>query len=106
MVQRLPGAYEGEDVPITVHFTDDTGSDVNEDSTSQTTPTGPTITITEPDSGTNVVDGVVMTNNSTGHYEHVWDTAGDSTGTGTYNVEISGEFSSETKIAKATITIS
>jgi hypothetical protein len=104
MVQALPAAYEGEDVPITVHFTDDTGADVNEDSTSSTTPTGPTITVTAPDS-TPVVDGVVMTNNSTGHYEHVWDTAGDTTGTGTYQVEVSGEFSSETKIAKATITI-
>lgn len=105
MSQTLPGAYEGEDVPIPVHFTDDSGSDVNEDSTSQTSPTGPTITITAPD-GTEVVSGVVMSNNSTGHYEHVWDTAGDTTGTGTYNIEVSGEFSSETKIAKATIQIS
>lgn len=105
MVQRLLPAYEGEDVPITVHFTDDSGADVNEDSTSQTTPTGPTVTVTAPD-GTEVVSGVVMSNTSTGHYEHVWDTAGDTTGTGTYDVEISGEFSSETKIAKATIKIS
>lgn len=104
MSQKLLPAFEGEDVPITVHFTDDSGSDVNEDSTSQSTPTGPTITVTAPD-GTAVVDGVVMTNNSTGNYEHVWDTAGDSTGTGTYGVEITGEFSSETKIAKATIKI-
>lgn len=105
MSQTLLPAFEGEDVPITVHFTDESGSDVNEDSTSDTTPTGPTVTVTAPD-GTVVVDGVVMTNNSTGHYEHVWDTAGDSTGTGTYNVEVEGEFNSETKIAKATIQVS
>lgn len=106
MVQTLRSAFEGEDVPITVTFTDDdTGDPVDEDTTGDTTPSGPTITVTAPD-GTAVVDGVVMSNTSTGNYEHVWDTDSDSAGTGTYQVEVEGEFSSETKIAKATIQIS
>lgn len=97
--------YEGEDAVIAVHYTDESGADLNEDTTSDTTPTGPAITITSPN-GTEVVSGTVMTNTSTGHYEFVWDTATDFDGTGTYTVEITGEFSSETKIVKGTTTVS
>lgn len=106
MSQTLPGAYEGEDVPIRVTFTNDSdGSEVQPDGASGTSPTGPTVTIMAPD-GSDAVSSTTMTSVDTGTYEHVWDTAGDSTGTGTYQVEVTGEFSSETKIAKATIQIS
>lgn len=105
MSQTLPGAYEGEDVPIRVTFTDDTDSEIAPDGASGTTPTGPSITITAPD-GSTAVSSTVMTGIDTGTYEYVWDTTADSTGTGTYQVEVTGEFSSETKIAKATIQIS
>lgn len=100
MVQRIEGAYEGEDVPIVCAFTN------SSDGSPQSADVAPTITVTEPDSGTDVVSGASMTEGSTGVYEHVWDTAADGEGTGTYNVEVTGEFSSETKIVKGTIRIS
>lgn len=104
MTQQLPGAFEGEDVPLRATFTDeDTGDPIAPDGASGGT--GPTITVTAPD-GTTVVDAVVMTEIQSGTYEHVWNTAGDTTGTGTYQVEVTGEFSSETKIVKGTIQIS
>lgn len=105
MTQQLPSAYEGEDVPLRVTFTDDTGAEVQPDGASGTAPTGPTITVTDSQ-GTEVVSAVVMTGIDTGTYEHVWDTAADSGGTGSYQVEVTGEFSAETKIAKGTVTIS
>lgn len=103
MVQTLPPAYEGEDIPIRITFTQDSdGSEVAPDGA---TASGPTITVTDPQ-GTDVVSAVVMTQVDTGTYEHVWDTASDSGSTGTYDVEVTGEFSSETKIEKAEITLS
>lgn len=100
MAQRIEGAFEGEDVPLVCSFTNSSdGSPVSGDS-------APTITVTEPDSGTDVVSAAAMTEGSTGVYEYVWDTATDGEGTGTYNVVVTGEFSSETKIVKGTIRIS
>lgn len=97
-------AYLGEDVPIRASYTDASGNAVDEDSTSQTDPTGPSVTITAPDdSNTEVVSGTVMNNLNTGEYEFVWDTSSVSTGTGPYTVEVTGEFSSETKIVRDTI---
>lgn len=100
----VESAYQGEDVPLQVSYTDASGSAVNEDSTSTTDPTGPSITITSPN-GTAVVSGTVMSNLETGLYEFVWDTAASFDGTGTYSIEITGEFSSETKIVRDTIKI-
>lgn len=102
MSQTLPAAYEGEDVPIIISYTDDAGDPIAPEGASDST--GPTITITE--SGSTIIDAVAMTEDETGTYEYVWDTSSDFGGTGTYLVEVTGEFSSETKIAKATIQVS
>lgn len=99
----LDAAYEGEDVPLRVVFTDDTGAAVAPGGASGGS--GPTVTVTSPN-GTDVVSATVMTEVETGTYEYVWDTASNFDGTGTYSVEVTGEFSSETKIVKDTINIS
>lgn len=104
MSQTLPSAYEGEDVPIVISYTDDAGDPIAPEGASDST--GPTITITAPTSGSTIIDGVAMTEDETGTYSYVWDTASDFDGTGSYLAEVTGEFSSETKIAKATIQIS
>lgn len=99
MTELLP-SYQGEDVPIRSVFTDsDTGDPVAPDDTS----TQPTITISQ--AGTDVVSGQVMTEIEVGTYEYVWDTATLFQDTGTYVVSVTGEFSTETNIEKATITV-
>lgn len=98
----LEDAYQGEDVPLTVSYTDDSGNAVAPDGVSGSS--GPTITVTSPN-GTAVVDAVVMTESQVGTYEHLWDTATNFDGTGTYTVEVSAELSSETKIVKSTIKV-
>lgn len=85
----IQSVYDGEDVPITVDYTDESDSSVDPDA-------APTITITDEDD-TEVVSSTAMTGSS-GSYEHVWDTS-SANGPGTYTAVITAEFSSETKIS-------
>lgn len=96
----INAAYAGEDVPITISYVDSSDNPVDVDDPTS----GPTITITD-ESDSEVVSGTVMSNPSTGEYEHVWDTATNASGTGDYTVEITGEFSSETKISRKQISL-
>lgn len=93
-------AYLGEDVPIQIEYTDDTGSAVDPDDTA----VDPEITITDPDD-TDVVDATVMDSLEVGEFEYVWDTATDAGGEGRYTIEISADFSSETEITRESISI-
>lgn len=92
MIER---AHVGEDVPIVVTYTDTNDAATDPDS-------APTITITDP-SDTAQVDAVTMTSDTTGEYEHVWDSATNASDTGTYTVTVTAELSSETKITEETI---
>lgn len=93
----LGTVHEGEDVPVVVEFDggatdpDDTGTDGIPDAS---------ITITYDVDGTVVVNAAAMTHESVGTFEYVWDTAADTTGTGSYVVEVTAEFGGETKIVK------
>jgi hypothetical protein len=87
---------EGEDAPIQVVYKDSGGNPVAPDGVSGGS--GPTITITGPND-TTLANATVMTEVETGTYEYVLDTAADTVGYGVYNVSVTGEFSSETKIA-------
>lgn len=85
-------ANVGEDVPITATFTEhDTGNAVDGDS-------APTITITDNFDGMEVISAVAMTSGDVGTYSYEWDTSADANGAGRYVIEITGEFSSLTKI--------
>jgi hypothetical protein len=86
---------EGEDVPIQVVYTDSSGNPVAPDGVSGGS--GPTITITGPNE-TTLANATVMTEVETGTYEHVLDTSSDSVSNGVYNVSVTAELSSETKI--------
>lgn len=92
-------AYAGEDVVLEVAYTDSGGTGVDAD-------TIPTITITNSED-TEEVSAASLddTVGGTGEYEYVWDTDVDASGTGTYTVEVTGEFSAETKILRDTITL-
>lgn len=95
-------AYDGEDVVLTINYTDDAGNAVAPDDTT----TMPAWTITDTSDDTEVLSGVNGTENATGDYEYVWDTAADAAGPGTYEVEVSAEFNTgETKIQRDTITL-
>lgn len=92
-------AYVGEDVPLQAIFDegttdpDDTGSDGTPDAE---------ITITDNSDGTELQSDTSMTHASTGVMEYVWDTS-TANGSGTYGVEVSAEFSGETKIIQSFI---
>lgn len=96
-------AYDGEDVVLTINYTDDaTGDPVDPDDTTAM----PTWTITDTSDDTEVLSAVTGTQNGAGDFEYVWDTAADGNGAGTYEVEVSAEFNSgETKIQRDTITL-
>ena len=102
VVRRSEPYREGEDVPIQAVYTDDSGAAVAPDGVSGGT--GPTITVTAPD-GTDVVASTVMTESEVGTYEHIWDTATDTTGTGRYVASVSAELSSETDIEQTVIEV-
>jgi hypothetical protein len=92
---RSETVIEGEDVPIQVTYTDSDGNPVAPDGVSGGS--GPSITLTAPDD-TELASGTVMTEVETGTYEHVYDTASDSVGTGSYHILVTAELSGETKI--------
>ena len=98
----LDPVYEGEDVPLQASYVDSAGAAIAPDGVAGGT--GPAVTVTAPD-GTDVVAAVVMTENEVGTYEHVWDTAADTAGTGTYVVSVTAELSAETDIEKETIEV-
>lgn len=101
---RLKGVYLGEDVPITITYTDpDTDDPIDPDDTDADSTADATITI-ESD-GMTVIDDVAMTNQDVGQFEYVWDTATDIDGEGVYTITISAEFSSETKIEKSALSV-
>ena len=91
-------AYEGEDVPVNVVYTDDQDAATDPDSP-------PDIVITETDTDTEVVASTAMSSNGTGDYTYVWDTATDFGDPGVYEAEITAEFSTETKISREEIRI-
>lgn len=102
VVRRSEPYREGEDVPIQASYTDDSGAALAPDGTSGGT--GPTVTVTAPD-GTDAVAAVVMTEVEVGTYEHVWDTAADTPGTGKYVASVAAELSAETDIEEITVEI-
>lgn len=93
----ITSAWVGEDVPIRITYDD--GATDPDDTNADGVPDA-AITITAPD-GTEPVSAVAMTHVSVGVFEYVWDTAG--LATGEYRVEVTAEFSAETKIAKSSI---
>lgn len=99
----LEPAIQGEHVPLRGVFTDSSGAAIAPEGFSGGT--GPTVTVTSPND-TAVLDGATMdTEVEVGTYENVWDTSSSLDGTGTYEVEVSGVFSGETKILKDRIRI-
>lgn len=93
-------AIAGEDIPIRVSYTDpDTGNSTDPDDPGVT---WPTVTITDEDD-TEQVSAAVMTQDDTGEFEYVWDTATDGSGAGVYTIEVEAEFNSQTKISKDTM---
>lgn len=94
----IDAAYDGEDVPIRVLYEDTDETAIDPDDTAA----DPTVTITDS-ADTAHVDGVLMTQNGTGDFEHVWDSATNGSGTGEYTVTITADFASETKISRDTI---
>ncbi|WP_226040840.1 hypothetical protein [Natrinema sp. DC36] len=94
-------AYEGEDVPLTISYEDSDGNAIDPDDQDTSGDPDADVTVVDTSDDTEVISAQSMTHGSTGEFEHVWDTAG--AGTGTYRVEVTAEFSSETKIAKTEI---
>ncbi|QLG63087.1 hypothetical protein [Halorarum salinum] len=99
---RLQNAFVGEDVPITITYEDDAGAAVDPDDTA----TEPTVTVVDvpehdAESETDVVSDQLMNQNGTGDFEYVWDTSG--LDAGEYRIEVTADFSTETKIVKQTI---
>ena len=104
----IEAVNEGEDVPIITRFyegeienspqvdPDDTGTDGTPDAT---------ISITYDEDGTAVVADAAMTHRAVGEFEYVWDTAADTTGSGSYVVEATAEFGGETKIERDRIRV-
>ncbi|GAB3669554.1 hypothetical protein [Halopiger thermotolerans] len=99
----IKSAYDGEDVPIEIAYTDDSGAIDPDDQGSDGTPDA-NITIIDNSDGTEVVSAQSMTHNDVGVFEYVWDTSA-ANGAGTYLVEITAEFGGETKISKSKITL-
>lgn len=98
----VESAYEGEDVPLRIAYSSG-GNGVDPDDTNADATPDANITIIDNDDGLEAVSAAAMSNTDVGEFEYVWDTAG--VGTGTYRIEITAEFSSETKIAKDSIKI-
>ena len=93
----------GEDVPITITYTDDTGAAVDPDDQGTDGTPDAEITITDVSDGTDVVGPVGMTHLDVGQFEYVWDTEVDAPGEGGYRVSISADFGGETKIKRSTV---
>lgn len=96
-------AIAGEDVPITINYTDDAGNAVDPDDTGSDGTPDAEVTILDMSTDTELISAVAMTHNETGDFEYVWDTATDADGAGSYRISISAEFSGETKISRDTI---
>lgn len=100
MSARLSDAYLGEDVPVAIQYNDpDTGDAVDPDDTDADGVPDASVTITD-DGGTEHVTAAAMSHLSTGEFEYVWDTSVDAGDEGTYEVEVSAEFSGDTKIER------
>lgn len=97
----IKSAYDGEDVPIEIAYTDSNGAIDPDDQGSDGTPDAD-ITIIDNSDGTEVISATSMTHNDVGEFEYVWDTSA-ANGPGTYLVKVTAEFSSETKINKSKI---
>lgn len=98
----LESVYDGEDVPIVATYDDGATDPDDQDADGDA---DAFITITENSTGTAVVSSVEMTKQSTGTFEHVWDTAANANGPGVYIVKVEADFGSETKIVKDRITV-
>lgn len=99
MARQLRRGIIGEDIPITVAYTDPA------DGTAVATDVAPDIVITGP-AGTEEVASTAMTDvGGTGEYEYVWDTSTVADGEGDYVAEITAEIGGETNIARAVISL-
>lgn len=98
----IRNAILGEDVPITITYTDDTGTAVDPDDLDADGTPDADITITNLSDGVEAVSAA-MTNTATGEFEYVWDTAVDAPETGTYRVSVEADFGGETKITRSSI---
>ena len=102
--RQVRSAYLGEDIPIQVSYTDANGNAVDPDDLNADATADASITITAPD-GTDVVANAAMTRLAAGVFEYVWDSATNNTGTGQYTISVTADFSGETSIKKARITL-
>lgn len=101
----IESAYLGEDAPLEIAYSDDSGAVDPDDQDADDTPDAE-ITISDNSDGTEVISAVAMTHTgSVGEFEYVWDTDADAAGAGTYVVEVTAEFGGETKINKSQITL-
>lgn len=101
----IRNAYLGEDIPITVQYTDpDTDAAVDPDDQTADSVADATITIYGPDD-TALITDTAMTRLDVGSFEYVWDSATNGAGTGEYEVRIVAEFGGETKISVRTINL-
>lgn len=98
----IQDAFLGEDVPLTVEYTDpDTGDAVDPDDTDADGTPDASVTISKFDEDiAPTVDGAAMTHTAVGTFEYVWDSGVDEDGTGRYVVETSAEFGGETDIER------
>lgn len=100
MAATLSRAYLGEDVPVSIQYTDpDTGDPVDPDDTDADGTPDATVTIVD-DAGTEHVTDAAMTHLSVGEFEYVWDTAVDAGSEGTYRVSVAAEFDGATNIER------
>lgn len=98
----IRNAILGEDVPITITYTDDTGTEADPDDLDADGTPDADITITNLTDGVDAISAA-MTHLSTGQFEYIWDTAVDAPGTGTYRVSVETDFGGETKISRSAI---
>lgn len=97
----IQAATVGEDVPITVQFTDDAGTAIDPDDQGTDGVADADITITNTNTDTAVVSAAAMTRTGTGAFEYVWDTT--NAAAVAHSVDVSAEFSGETKIVKESL---
>lgn len=104
--RQIRSAHLGEDIPIQISYTDANGNAVDPDNVDADAGATPDayITITASDD-TDVVANAAMTHLSPGTFEFVWDSGLNNAGTGQYTVSINADFSGETSIKKARITL-
>ena len=104
--RQVRTAYLGEDIPIQISYADANGNAVDPDNLDADAGATPDayITITAPND-TDVVANAAMSRIAAGVFEYVWDSGLNNAGTGQYTISVQTDFSGETSIKKARITL-